>query len=93
MSSSTPIGRHPLERLAEEARKANERRSKHKVRCEACETEVLKDDLDAAVETAEDHDDRNDDHTITIGGMPLPSDELAEAAENLVKELRGDDDG
>lgn len=84
---------HPAVRLAKmkkEAEKRRERAEKEVVACEECGTEVLYDDIEEAVETAERHDEKRHDgeRTATVNGIPVPSDDLAEAAQEAVEKLR-----
>lgn len=88
---------HPavtLAKLQREAERRNERAEKEVVSCEACGTEVLKDDLEDALEAAETHDRKRHGgrRTAEVNGIAPPRDETAEAAENLVEELRDRDD-
>lgn len=81
---------HPLEKLKQEAEKKQERREKEVVHCPECGTELLKDDIEDAVETAEKHDESRHDgeRTTTVNGMLLPSDDVVEAAEDALSKLR-----
>jgi len=80
---------HPLEKLKRDAEEARKRQEKEVVSCPECDTEVLKDDLKAAIAIAEGHDESRHDgeRTAEVNGMLPPSDELVEAAEQAINEV------
>lgn len=84
---------HPavgLAKMKQEAKRREERAESEVVACPECGTEVLKDDLEDALDTAETHDDKRHDgeRTAMVNGMLPPSDDLAEAAQKTVEKLR-----
>ncbi len=84
---------HPLEKLAEEAEKQRKRAEKERVHCPECGTELLKDSIEEAVETAEKHDDSRHDgeRTTKVNGMLPPGDDVVEAAQELFGGVASDD--
>lgn len=83
---------HPLEKLKQEAEKKRERREKEVVHCPECGTELLKDSIEEAVETAEKHDKSRHDgeRTTKVNGLVLPSDEVIESIEHVTQEKHND---
>lgn len=81
---------HPLQRLKEQAEERMERAQKERVHCPECGTEVLKDTVEEAVETAETHDEKrhNGKRTSKVNGILIPSDKVARAAGKAVQKLR-----
>lgn len=90
--SEQPI--HPLRRLKKQAEEQNKRRDKEVVHCPECGTEVFKDSLEAAVETAEAHDEsrHGGEPTTKINGIVTPkfSDEQKEQIRDAVWSLQTD---
>lgn len=76
--------------LAQAAEEAAKRRDKEVVQCPECETEVLKDSFEDAIEVAIDHDEqRHGGAGITlINGMAVPSDKVADAAEDVLEKIK-----
>lgn len=93
MSNEPPV--HPLDRLKQKAEEINERRKKERVYCPECGTEVLKESIEDAVETAETHDEKRHDgeRTTKVNGLLLPSRKTVEAAQEFVEKLGLSDDG
>jgi len=83
----------PFEQLKQEAEQIKEKWDKEVVNCPECGTEVLKDNIDEAVATAETHDaERHDgERTTFVNGMLLPSDEVVQAANETIEHLKGQD--
>lgn len=67
-----------------------------KVHCPECGTSTTSPTMEDAVETAETHDERMHDgeQTTLINGVPVPSDDVAEAAKEALRHLdpEGDDE-
>jgi hypothetical protein len=65
---------HPLLRLKKQAEEQRERREKEVVHCPECGTEVVKDSIEAAIETAETHDESRHDGepTTKVNGIVPP---------------------
>lgn len=59
------------------------------VRCGPCGTKVEKDSIEEAAEVATEHDEnRHDGQGVpTINGMPVPSDEVADAATDALETI------
>jgi len=83
---------HPAVRLAKmkkAAEKHRERQENEVVECPECETEVLYEDIEEAIEAAETHDEKRHDgeRTTTVNGLLPPSDEVAGAAREVVEQI------
>jgi len=85
---------HPvqvLEKLKQEAEEQKKRREKEVVHCPECDTEVLKDSIEAAVEAAETHDESRHDGepTTKVNGIVPPefSEEEKEQVQEAVRSL------
>jgi len=104
-TSDTERAIHPLERLKQQAEEARKKREKERVHCPECDTTVWKDDMEGAVETAEQHDEqRHGGEAITkINGIVPPQfseeekDQIRDAVESLQtgsdRSTEGADDG
>lgn len=91
-SSDTERAIHPLERLKQQAEEARKKREKERVHCPECYTTVWKDDMESAVETAEQHDEQrhNGEATTKINGIVPPqfSGERKEQIRDAVESLQ-----
>jgi len=87
---------HPLKRLKKQAEEAEKRQEKEVIYCPECGTEVLKDSVEAAIETAKKHDgERHDGKATTkVNGIVLPqfSDENKAKIQQAVRSLRPETD-
>lgn len=83
---------HLLIRLREQAEEAKKHREKEHVECPECGTELWKDNIESAVETTEQHDEKRHggEPTTLINGILPPqfSEEEKQQIENRVEELR-----
>jgi hypothetical protein len=63
--------------------------TEHWVHCPKCGTSVPKKDLGAAVDAAETHDENlhGGDQVTLVDGMTLPSDEVVEAAQEVLEKI------
>lgn len=86
-SPEEPI--HPLKRLKQEAEKRLRRQEQERVHCPDCGTTIWKDSIEAAIETAENHDEKRHDgeQTTTINGVPVPSGNLRAKVEDAAPEI------
>lgn len=84
----------PAEKLLEAAAENAKRREKEVVECPECGTEILKDTVEEAIETAEDHDEsrHGGERTTLVNGMLVPSDDVVSAAEDAMETIHGDSD-
>lgn len=82
----TDVPKHPLEQLKEQAEEAKKRHEKEIVSCPECGTELLKDDIEEAVNTAESHDQNRHDGnpTTKVNGIVLP--ELSEEEKQQIQD-------
>jgi len=82
----------PLKRLKQAAEERRKRSEKEIVACPECGTEVLKDDIEDAIETAETHDESRHDGepTTTVNGIVPPqfSEEEKEQIQDAVETIR-----
>lgn len=83
------IPTNPFEELKKKGEEIRKRRESEVVSCPECGTEVLKDTIEEAVATAEEHDEKRHDgeHVSRVNGVPVPGDEVVEAAQNVVEKL------
>jgi len=84
---------NPLEKLKREAEKKRKRQEKEVVHCPECDTEILKNTIEDAVATAENHDNRQHDGEATtkVNGMVLPSDDVVESVEHALRTMEEND--
>jgi hypothetical protein len=86
------VPKHPLERLKEQAEEAKKRREKEIVSCPECGTEILKDDMQEAIETAESHDEQRHDgeRTTLVNGILPPefTEEEKQMIQNAVSRIQ-----
>lgn len=82
----------PHEKLLEKAEEVRKRKEMEVVECEKCGTEVLKDSLEEAIDTAEDHIEKRHDgeRVATVNGIVPPSDETAEKVKETIEEITED---
>jgi len=80
------VPKHPLEQLKEQAEEAKKRREKEVVSCPECGTELLKDDIEGAIETAESHDEQRHggEPTTQVNGIVPP--EFSEDEKQQIRE-------
>jgi len=86
---------HPSERLkkqAREAKEAKERQEKEVVHCPECETELLKDSVEEAIEAVDTHDEKRHGGkpTTRVNGIVPPqfSEEEKKQIRDAVRSLR-----
>lgn len=93
-SSDEPI--HPLEKLKQQAEEAQKRREKEVVACPECGTELLKDSIEEAVDTADKHDEKRHDGepTTKVNGIVPPqfTEDQKEEIQDAVRSLQADAD-
>jgi len=83
-------------KVMEAAEEAKERREKEVVACDECGTELLKDSIEEALDTAESHDEQRHggEPTTTVNGMVPPqfSEEEKEQIQKAVQKLADNDE-
>ena len=86
---------HPIEQLRKKGEEIRKRQEKEVVYCPECETEVLKDDIEEAVRTAEKHDEsrHGGEKTAKVNGINPPefTEEEKQAVQDAVEALKADE--
>ncbi|MFW6435904.1 MAG: hypothetical protein ACOCY1_05930 [Halovenus sp.] len=89
----------PLQKLKKVAEEKEDRREKEVVACPECGTEVLKDDIEVAIQVAENHDEQRHDgkRTATVNGIVPPrfsddeKQQIQDAVQSLAEEVGRDE--